>query len=144
MPKKTFRIPRADRPPEPFDLVFEIREQEKYNAGTEEEPNWQERDIEPPRWAETIRTFNAEMKPFPGGLVMDATTPPRDDTDMKGAARQGNAVRRLLQLAVVETEEFEALLNDERTRVPMGSLSEIVGWVVEESSANPTNGPARS
>lgn len=141
MAKKSFRVPRADRPPQAFDLVFEVRAQEKVNVGTDEAPDWQERDIEPARWVEEVREFHAQMN-IPGRLVVDTT--PAAEGDMDGARRQGVAIRTLLRTAVVEADEFDALLDDPRVVVPMATLVDVMNWAVEESGEVPTNGPRRS
>jgi hypothetical protein len=142
MGKKSFRVPRADRPPEPFELVFEVRQQGKHNTGTEEEPVWVERDIDPPVWVEEIRSFHARMS-VPGGVVLN-TAPSNIPGDVAGAARQAKAIRDLLRICVVELDEFEALLDSDRTVIDMEQLSEICNWIVEESGQRPTNGPKPS
>jgi hypothetical protein len=137
-------MPRQTRPPEEFEIVFEIRDQEKINVGTDETPSWELRDVAPERWVEESRTFSARMTDIPGGIAFAAMSPPTDDNDVEGAARWSKGLRDVLRIAVVERDEFEALLDSDRTLVPLQSLFEIVSWVMEESGQRPTNGPARS
>jgi hypothetical protein len=141
MAKKVFRVPRASRPPEEFDLVFEVREQEKINIGTEVEPVWEMRDAKPERWVEETRTFSARMN-IPSGITLNLS-PPKPG-DLEGAARQGQALRDLLRLAVVETDAFFEVLDSTRTVVEGEQLGEICRWIVEESGDRPTNGPSPS
>jgi hypothetical protein len=41
-------------------------------------------------------------------------------------------------------EKFDALVNDPEKIVPVETLGEIVGWLVEEYSSRPTQEPSRS
>lgn len=141
MAKKSFRVPRADRPPEEFELVFEVREQGKVNTGTEADPAWEMRDVDPPVWVEETRNFHARMT-VPGGVVLN--TAPGAPGDVAAAARQAKAVRDLLRICVVELEEFEALLDSERTLIDMEQLSEICNWIVQTAGERPTSGPTPS
>lgn len=143
MARKVFTVPGEFRPPEEFEFAFHVREQEKYNAGTEEEPDWQMRDVAPERVVKESRIFHARMTSIPGKIAKAASVPPADDDDTAGAARWSNAVDKVLQIAVVEWEEFNELLESTRTIVPMEYLMEVVRWVLEETGQRPTNGPAR-
>src|SRR5882757_937351 len=126
--RKVFRIPRDDRPPQPFDLVFEVQEMRKVNVGTEEDPSW----IEEPtgEWVDEVKTFHARNK-IPGGVVL-ATAPPGEG-DVGGAARQAKGIRDLIKVSVVESESFIEILDSTRTVVDQDVLSEIINWIVEES-----------
>jgi hypothetical protein len=142
--KKSFRMPRQTRPPEEFEIVFEVREQEKVNVGTEEAPAWEMHDITPETWVEEKRGFSARMTDIPGGIAFAAMSPPKGDDDIEGAARWSQALRDVLRITVVERDEFEELLDSPRTLVPLQGLFEIVSWVMEEAGQRPTTGPARS
>jgi hypothetical protein len=141
MAKKVFRIPKADRPPVDFDLVFQVRKQEKTNVGTETEPVWEVRNVDPVEWEEETRTFHARLN-LPSGIGLDLA--PARTGDEEAAARQVAAVRQLLSLAIVEKDEFFDVLDSERTIVEMPELVEIAGWIVEESTNRPTSGPSPS
>jgi hypothetical protein len=141
MAKKSFRMPKPDRPPEEFELIFQVRDQADCNVGTVDAPVWAKRDVDPPTWSEEIRTFHARMN-IPGGITL-ALAPPKDG-DLDAAARIMQAIRDLMRIAVVEADDFFELLDSPRTVVPGESLGEICRWIIEEAGDRPTNGPSIS
>lgn len=141
MAKKVFRIPKADRPPVEFDLVFQVREQVKVNTGSDADPVWEMQDAVPDSWVEETRTFHARPN-LPSGIGLDLA--PAKNGDEEAAARMVAAVRHLFSIAIVEKDEFFDVLDSDRTVVEMPELVEIAGWIVEESSNRPTNGPSPS
>ncbi len=125
MTKKSFRNPRADRPPLAFDLVYEV------NTGSDDEPVWEERSTE----------LHARMN-IRGGLLVDITPPDRDDDT--AVARFGKAIREAMTTIVVENDEFQRLMDDPEAVIQMSVLSDILNWAIEEASNRPTSGPRPS
>jgi hypothetical protein len=133
---RTFRS-RRPGPPVPFRFTYEVPATEKWNAGTDDQPDWQWQKRDTDEWRTEERIFHAKTK-IPGGLAMEVS---QDQADPSGPARQSRAIRRLIRAAVVEWEPFVDLLDDERAVMDPGDLGEIVNFLLETGSARPTETP---
>jgi hypothetical protein len=139
---KTFRVGKPDRPPTPFRFVFEVQQYEKKEivpANGDTPAEYQEVPVDPPVWVEEERMFHVQHGKVPAGLVMAIQNV--DQTNPASGAAQGRAIERLIELSVVEDEEFSELLRSERTVVSTAVLNETINWLIEETSVRPTNTP---
>lgn len=127
---KTFRIPRETRPPEPFTIEYEAEEYEKVEVPDPDGGPSRFEERATGRWLwETSQVFHARYG-VPSGLLIDLE---------KGS---GAAMDRAIRAAIVEADEFHALIRDPRVRIDPNYLAEIFAWIVSLSANRPTSRPS--
>lgn len=130
---KRYRSRRDTQPPTPFTVVFEVEEYEKVNVGTDEEPTWTEKYTG--NWVEEEKSFHHRHR-VPSELVLDIQG--ADPADPASGPRQSRAVRRLIELTVVEPEFLE-LMGSERYMIDGEVLNGIINDIIEAAANRPTS-----
>jgi hypothetical protein len=114
MSTKQFRVPRQDKPPLDFELVFD-------------------RLIDG-EWVEQTEKFQARAS-IPGNLMLTMTAATRASEGI-----QAETMLRLLHRVITKEDEerFFNLLDDSETAVPLDTLGDIVMWLAEQYIDSPT------
>jgi hypothetical protein len=114
MTTKQFRVPREDRPPLDFELV--------YDRFINDE------------WVEQTDKF--QMRPTVPGNLMLAMTAAANASE----AIQASELVRMLHRAIIKDDEerFFELLDDSDTAVPIETLADIIVWLAGEYGGRPT------
>lgn len=111
---KQFRVPRQDKEPLEFELVFD-----KMIDGS---------------WQEQTEKFMARAT-VSGNLLVSLTASMNG-----GPGLQAQELQRLFRQIILpeDTERFNAVLDDPETAIPIETLGAIVEWLMEEYVDRPT------
>jgi hypothetical protein len=138
MAGREFRSKRDTRPPTQFTIYFEVPKVEKV-PDPEQEGGYLEREVEPPEWVEESRTFHYLHK-IPGALTLRIQAG-NDIRDMQANGDQAAAIRELLDMAIVEQEQFRELMDDPRAILETDVLPELVQAIIDDSSQRDPSKP---
>lgn len=126
---REFRSKRDTRPPTPFSIYYDVPVMEKI-----EDPEQESGFVERPtgETEEEVANFHYTHK-IPGELLLRVQAG-NNIANMVASGEQATAIRELLDLVVVEKDEFQALLRDPRAVIDSELLGDLVNAIIEDAS----------